>query len=80
METGFKLLSNFALVEDIANAHLAAVRVLAERQPTPVPLYAFEAFFTSNALPYTSADGALLEVNGQVEQRLVRKYWVHAAA
>ncbi len=78
LETGFNLLSNFALVADIANAHLAAVRVLAERQPTPAPLQAFEAFFTSNALPYTSADGPLLEANGQVGLRLVRRYWPDA--
>lgn len=75
LETGFNLLSNFTLVEDIANAHLAAVRVLAERQPTPAPLQTFEAFFTGNALPYTRADGPLLEANGQVGLRLVRKYY-----
>ena len=79
LETGFNLLSNFALVEDIANAHLAAVRVLAERQPAPASLQAFEAFFTGNALPYTRADDVLLEANGQVGLRLVRKYWPDAA-
>lgn len=79
LETGFNLLGGFSVVDEVANAHLAAVRVLAERQPTPELLQPFEAFFTVNALPYTSADGALLEENGQVGLRLVRKYWPQAA-
>lgn len=76
LETGFGLLGAFARVEDMVSAHLAAVRVLAGRQPTPDPLQPFEPFFCTLPLPYTAAEGR--EFGGSVTLDLARRYWPQA--
>ncbi len=77
LETGFQLTGNFALVEDVAAAHLAAVRVLGGVQSAGEPLPPFQAITVTNALPYTPADAALLEEGNNV-RRLAEKYWPDA--
>lgn len=74
LETGFQLTGNFALVEDIAAAHLAAVRVLGGLQAPGGALAPFQAVTVTNALPYTPGDAALL-VDGNNVRRLAEKYW-----
>ena len=72
LDTGFLLTGAFSVVDDIAGAHLSAVKAgLGEGKAKLAP---FEAFFTVNALPYTAGDTSLLE-NGQNVRRLVEKYW-----
>ena len=74
LETGFSLTANFAVVDDIARAHLMATRVLLEGLPADTGTAMFEAFFTVNRLPYTAADGPLLGPQQDVSP-LVEKYW-----
>jgi uronate dehydrogenase len=79
LETGFGLLGAFALVDDVARAHVAAVRVLAGHQLPPEPLEAFEAFFCTLPLPYTREDAALAKAPGSVDIEMVRRHWPGAA-
>ena len=78
LETGFGLLGAFGLVDDVASAHLAAVRVMAGRQEPGDMLQPFEAFFCTLPLPYTAEDIANSESPGSVDLDLVRKHWPHA--
>ena len=75
LATAFGLLGAYAVVEDIASAHVAAVRVMSGRQETPEPLKSFEPFYITNALPYRLEDSELLEWDGMVGLRLAAKYW-----
>ena len=77
-EPGFGLMGAWAKVEDIASAHLAAVRVMLGTTGNVEELDWFEAFFTTNSVPYTSEDGALMK-NGQVSAGMVAKYWPEAS-
>lgn len=77
LATGFALTGHFAVVEDMASVHLAAVEVLAGRRDVPRALSGFEAFFTTNALPYTQEDLAGPGGDGDIRP-LVRKYWPEA--
>ncbi len=54
LDTCLTMIGAFAIVEDIAAAHVAAVRVLAGLQDPGEPVGWFEAFHTVNALPYTA--------------------------
>ncbi|MCC6446048.1 MAG: NAD(P)-dependent oxidoreductase [Armatimonadetes bacterium] len=74
LETGFSLTGAFARVEDIAAAHLAAVRVMAGQQTPGSPLRPFEAVHVTNRLPYRPEDAALLGPGGN-NCPLVEKYW-----
>jgi nucleoside-diphosphate-sugar epimerase len=74
LETGFGLTGVFAVVEDIAAAHVAAVRVMLGRQRPLEPLEDFEAFNVTNRLPYTAEDAALIGPDNDMRP-LVRKYW-----
>jgi len=65
----------FALVSDIATAHLAAARVMAGRQEPGGPVGSFEAFHTVNRLPYTAEDH---RQTGGDRKRLAEKYWPDA--
>jgi nucleoside-diphosphate-sugar epimerase len=76
LETGFLLTGNFAIVSDVASAHLAAVEVLCGRRESSVPLKPFEAIFTTTALPYSAEDATAFEHDGI--KSLVNKYWPHA--
>ncbi len=80
LETGFSLTACFALVDDMADAHVAALEVLLEtRTPEPGHIPAdFEAVNVTNTLPYTPEDAALVGPDGDM-RRLVRKYWPRAA-
>jgi len=77
LETGFRLTGAYAMVEDVASAHVAAVRVLAGLQEPGAPLEPFEAFFTTNALPYTSEDAKMMAAEGTTAP-LVEKHWPEA--
>jgi nucleoside-diphosphate-sugar epimerase len=77
LQTGFNLTGNFALVEDVASAHLAAAKVLGGLHDPGEPLHPFEAIHVTNRLPYTRADAPLLE-SGRNVRRLVEKYWPKA--
>ena len=77
LPTGFSLTGNFARVDDIVSAHVAAARVMAKRQPGDTDLQPFEAIHVTNRLPYTSEDAALLEPGRNV-RRLVEKHWPEA--
>jgi len=77
LETGFSLTGNFAVVDDIVSAHVAAVRVMSGLQEPGGPLCPFEAIHVTNELPYTPQDAQLLEPGRNV-RRLVEKYWPEA--
>jgi UDP-glucose 4-epimerase len=77
LETGFALTGHFAVVEDMVSAHVAAVDVLAGRRDSPEPLTGFEAFFTTNELPYTAEELDGLKRDGDIRP-LVRKHWPKA--
>jgi nucleoside-diphosphate-sugar epimerase len=77
LQTGFGLTGMLAQVEDMVSAHMAAVRVMAGKQTPPESLGPFEAFFTTNRVPYTAADAELLGADGNMVG-LVRKYWPDA--
>lgn len=77
LETGFLLTGNFALVDDMVSAHVAAVRVMSGLQEPGGPLCSFEAIHVTNKLPYTPQDAELLEP-GRGVRRLVQKYWPEA--
>jgi nucleoside-diphosphate-sugar epimerase len=79
LETGFGLLGAFALVQDIASAHLAAVRVLSGRRSPPHPLRPFEPLFCTLSLPYTAGD-VEGQAGGRVTLELAQRYWPQAAA
>jgi UDP-glucose 4-epimerase len=77
LETGFRLTANFAVVDDIASAHVAAARVIAGLQAPGGSLRPFEAFHVTNALPYTQEDAEFLGDSRNVRV-LVRYYWPDA--
>jgi nucleoside-diphosphate-sugar epimerase len=77
LQTGFSLTGNFALVQDMASAHAAAVQVLSGLRAPDEPLRSFEAIHITNRLPYTRDDASLLESGKNVRQ-LVKKYWPEA--
>ena len=54
MDTCLSMIGSFAIVDDIAAAHVAAVRVLGGLQEPGEPVGFFEAFNTVNRLPYTA--------------------------
>ncbi len=76
LQTVFRLTGCFARVDDIAAAHLAAVRLLAD-EPRAATRPWFDACYVTNDLPYTAADVALLE-GVPNPAPLVRKYWPEA--
>ena len=78
VEQGLGLLGVWAYVEDMASAHLAAVRSVLGTRKLPRELDPFEAFFITNTVPYESADGELLD-GATVSRQLVEKYWPEAA-
>jgi nucleoside-diphosphate-sugar epimerase len=63
LETGRLLLGPFCLVEDIVEAHVAAV--LMEEEPPS----AFEAFFTTNRLPYGPQDAEVADDGWTLAER-----------
>jgi UDP-glucose 4-epimerase len=71
-DTCLSMIGAFAVVDDIAAAHLAATRVLADMQQPGGPTGWFEAFHTTNALPYTPE--LIAEVNGDPGE-LVKRCW-----
>jgi len=77
LQTVLRLTGCFGLVDDIAAAHVAAVRLLADDDRASArPM--FDAFYVTNDHPYTAKDVALL--GGQPNPLpLVRKYWPEAA-
>jgi nucleoside-diphosphate-sugar epimerase len=77
-EVGLRLLGTYAVVADIVTAHVAAVEVTCGLREPGRPLEPFEAFNTTNALPYAAEDAALIGPDGDLLP-LVRKYWPEAA-
>ena len=77
LETGFLLTGAYAVVQDMVAAHVAAVRVLAGLRKPAIAIEDFEAIFTTNALPYTREDAALLGQDGDMRP-LARKHWPEA--
>ncbi len=65
----------FCVVTDIATAHLAAARVMADRQAPGASIAAFEAFNTVNCLPYTGED---YQAVGGDTKLLAEKHWPDA--
>jgi nucleoside-diphosphate-sugar epimerase len=70
LDTGFLLTGVFAIVDDIASAHVAAANWMVDREERPN----FEAFFVVNELPYTRDDVVSLGQDANVEP-LVKKHW-----
>ena len=64
LERGCMLLGMYADVSDVAAAHVAAITA-------PMPSR-HEAFWTTNPLPYTAADGQQLRTEPEA---IVEKYW-----
>jgi len=77
LETGFGLTGAFALVSDIAEAHIEAVRVMSGRKAAGAELAPFEAVFVTNQLPYGPDDAALMAAEGSAKP-LVGKHWPEA--
>lgn len=77
LETGFSLTGAHALVEDIAEAHLEAVRVMSGRKPAGAEIAPFEAVFVTNQLPYGPDDATLMAAEGSARP-LVLRHWPEA--
>jgi len=52
LRTGIGLTANFAVVQDIMSAHVAALEVILGVRTSPDPMGCFEAFTVTNRLPY----------------------------
>jgi nucleoside-diphosphate-sugar epimerase len=74
-DTCFALTGPFAVVSDMASAHLAAVHVMVGRREPGGPVEAFEVFNTTNRLPYTARD---YRDAGNDPLNLVKKHWPEA--
>ena len=72
-EQGFRLTGTHAMVEDIVNAHVAAIKVLLDEKKSS-KLKNFEAIFITNKLPYKDDDKKLIASNGNMK-KLLQKYW-----
>ena len=77
LRTGIGLTANFAVVQDIMSAHVAALEVILGVRTSPDPMGPFEAFTVTNELPYRREDLGLLG-EGKNNRELVRKYWPEA--
>lgn len=77
IETAFALTGCFAVVSDIASAHVAAAKALSPHNRQGCELAAFEAVYCTNRLPYTAEDAAALAA-GADSRTLVRKHWPRA--
>ena len=66
LDTGLGLLTSFAVVDDIASAHVAAAEHIDELPN------AFEPFNITNALPYSREDAALLATDPRA---VMERYW-----
>ena len=75
VDTCVSMIGSFAVVDDIAAAHLAAVRVLCGLQEPGEAAGNFEAFNTVNRLPYTAE--RCRECDGD-PNRLARQCWPDA--
>lgn len=75
LATCMSMVGPFAVVSDIASAHVAAVRVMSGHQEPGGEIAAFEAFNTVNHLPYTAE--MCREVEGDFG-KLVRQCWPDA--
>ena len=75
LDTCLSMIGSFAVVDDIARAHVAAVRVLCGRQEPGGPVEDFEAFNTVNRLPYTAE---MCREEGGDPNRLARQCWPDA--
>ena len=73
LEMGFRLTGIHAKVDDIVNAHLAAINVLLDDKRAS-KLKMFEAIFATNKLPYQNDDKKLVYFRGDMKN-LVMKYW-----
>jgi len=73
LEMGFRLIGIHAKVNDIVNAHLAAINVLLDDKRAS-KLKMFEAIFATNKLPYQNDDKKLVYFRGDMKN-LVMKYW-----
>jgi nucleoside-diphosphate-sugar epimerase len=72
-DRGFRLAGAHAMVEDIVNAHVAAVEVLLDEKKSS-NLHGFEAIFITNKLPYQNSDKSLIDPDGNMK-KLISKYW-----
>jgi len=77
-DAGFGLLGNYCLVGDVVAAHIAAIGVLAGVQPAGGPASNFEAFFTTNALPYQAVDVAERTFQSSVDLPLATRHYPSA--
>lgn len=74
LETAMRLTTDFAVVADVAGAHVAAVETLLGRREPAARLRPFEALFATNSLPFSAEDAALLGP-GRNNLELARKHW-----
>ena len=75
LDTCLAMTGPFCVVDDIASAHVAAVRVMCGSQEPGAQVGPFEAFNSVNRLPYTAA--MCREVNGD-PKRLAQLCWPDA--
>ncbi|MCX5660455.1 MAG: NAD(P)-dependent oxidoreductase [Planctomycetota bacterium] len=78
-EMGSRLVGSYGVVADVAAAHVAAVNVVTGKRIPGAPPQSFEAVCVAGRLPYTAADGDLVE-NGTAGKKLLEKHWPHASA
>ena len=71
-EIGFRLTGSYAVVDDIANAHVAAIDLLLDKQKSE-SINKFEIIFITNNLPYKDSDKRLIR-DGKM-RKIVSKYW-----
>lgn len=74
LETIFRLTGTYVLVEDVAEAHVAAVEVLAGRRGRPVEPGAVLPINVTNALPYRGSD-AVFPMPPTDTRSIVELYW-----
>lgn len=75
LDTCLAMTGPFCVVDDIASAHVAAVRVMCGREKPGGQVGSFEAFNTVNRLPYTAA--MCRKVDGD-PKRLAQRCWPDA--
>ena len=72
-ELGFRLTGSYAILDDIANAHVAAIETLLNDEKIK-NIKKFESIFITNKLPYKNGDQKLFGRKGEMKD-LVLKYW-----
>jgi nucleoside-diphosphate-sugar epimerase len=78
VETGLMLTKDYLTIDDILDAHVAAVDAVLTRRIIDSPDGVIEQIFVANVLPYQPGDSELIAADGNLFP-VVKKYWPSAA-